>query len=303
MLEGLDLTIVQSRSMMHRIEVAMVSHDEWLSKLYRVLICGGGGLGSEYTAADAHVRCEFGRWLLKFCQEDPNLAALPLLQDIGFLHRRMHEAVAVLLDQHGGKTVDSQVMSRLYDEVIAKRMAFRWLVTAFDHQICYQILNTDPLTNTLGREKLAAVLQREIDEIKKTPRRESLIAMVDIDYFKKVNDTYGHVVGDRVLVEVTRFIKANLRPTDLVFRYGGEEFVVFLPNTSLTWAGVLLERLRQQLSQYEISVSSFAEPLTITASFGVTQLMGSGSVVEYLERADQAMYQAKREGRNRVVID
>ncbi|MBF0604777.1 MAG: diguanylate cyclase [Nitrospirae bacterium] len=302
MLEELDLTILQSRSMMHRIEVAMLSHDEWLSKLYRVLICGGEELGCEYTAADAHTLCGFGQWMAKLCQSNPKLAALPLIQDIGFLHRRMHEAVAALLVQHAAKPLDAGSMSKLYDEVIAKRMAFRWLVTAFDHQICFQILNTDPLTNTLGREKLIAVLRREMEEIQRTSGRESLIAMVDIDYFKKINDTYGHIAGDRVLIEVTRFIKANLRPTDLVFRYGGEEFVIFLPSTSLTWAGVLLERLRQQLSQYEITASAFAQPLTITASFGVTRLLGTGTVVDYLERADQAMYQAKAQGRNRVVV-
>ncbi|MBF0108597.1 MAG: diguanylate cyclase [Magnetococcales bacterium] len=301
MLDGIDLTVVESRSLMHRIEVAMVSHEEWLARLYRVLICGGS-LGEEYTASDAHDRCKFGQWLRKMCQYNPKLESFPLVVDIAFLHRRMHEAVQDLLRYHASPNMDRDILARMYDEVIAKKMAFRWLVAALDHLICYQILHTDPLTNTLGREKLLATLNREIADVAKNPQRESLIAMVDIDYFKKINDTYGHLAGDRVLIEVTRFIKANLRPTDLVFRYGGEEFVLFLSNTSLSRAGNLLDRLRQRLSSYEISTTPLSFPLTITASFGVTRLTPHESVQDQLERADGAMYQAKKQGRNCVVV-
>ncbi|HIJ83169.1 MAG: GGDEF protein [Magnetococcales bacterium] len=301
MLEEFDFSVIESRSLMHRFEVAMVSHDEWLAGFHRALICGGS-LGEEYTAKNAHELCQFGQWLRLLCQKKPNLEAYPLVRDIAFMHLRMHEAVRLMLKHHGSGTCEKKILSRLYDEVSAKRMAFRWLVTAFDHLVCYHILHTDPLTSTLGREKLFATLNREIVEIGRVPGRESLIAMVDVDYFKKINDTYGHIVGDRVLVEVTRLIKANLRPTDLVFRYGGEEFVIFFSNTSLTWAGALLERLRQRLSEYEIATSPTTPPITVTASFGVIKLTGSDVVQDQLERADLAMYQAKTQGRNRVVI-
>ncbi|MBF0436088.1 MAG: sensor domain-containing diguanylate cyclase [Magnetococcales bacterium] len=301
MLEEVGLTIVESRSVLHRLEVAMVSHEEWLAEFHRALLCGGS-LGDEYMAEDAHERCRFGLEVKSLLGKKGALGELILIQDILFLHQRMHDIVRRFADYHHSETRDELMLSRLYDEVIAKRMAFRWMVLAFDHNVCFQILHTDPLTNTLGREKLLATLQREIHEIAKHPGRESLIVMVDVDYFKRINDTYGHVIGDRVLIEVSRFIKTNLRPTDLVFRYGGEEFVLFLSNTPLSWAGVLLERLRQRLSEYEIVTSPLSHPLTVTASFGVAQISGTESIQENVDRADKAMYQAKRSGRNRVVM-
>lgn len=301
MLEGVDLTVAESRALVHRIEVAMVSHEEWMAELFRALVCGGE-LGEEFTAEDAHLRCHFGQWLMSLCRTDPKFNEIPLIQDIDFLHHRMHDAVRILVDYRSGGSEDATVLTGLYDEVVAKRTAFRWLVLTLNHQVCYQILHTDPLTSTYGREKLTTTLQREIAEVCKNPDRESLIVMMDIDYFKKINDTHGHRVGDSVLVEVARFVKANLRPTDLIFRYGGEEFVLLLFGTSLVWAGGLLDRLRSKLSQYEISTSPLKPAISVTASFGVTRIDGNGSIVEQLERADQAMYQAKKQGRNRVIV-
>ena len=128
--------------------------------------------------------------------------------------------------------------------------------------------------------------------------------MVDIDHFKAVNDTHGHTIGDLVLVEVAQAIKASTRATDLVGRFGGEEFVVLAPETPLeaNAAGILAERIRQTIQRRTRAKRSQGLP-EVTASLGVASTeLKVANEAELLKRADEALYRAKREGRNRVVF-
>jgi two-component system cell cycle response regulator len=128
--------------------------------------------------------------------------------------------------------------------------------------------------------------------------------IMDIDYFKAVNDTYGHDVGDEVLREFAHRIGANIRGIDLACRYGGEEFVVVMPETDAAFAFTVAERLRKSVETTPIEISRAPYSLTITISIGIAALEGEGDTAEaLLRRADQALYSAKRNGRNRVVAD
>lgn len=121
------------------------------------------------------------------------------------------------------------------------------------------------------------------------------IVMFDVDNFKGVNDTYGHVFGDEVLIEVAKILKANIRDTDRVGRYGGEEFVIVFSNTALGEATAVSERIRQTIESFE-----FGHPIHLTISGGVKQFSGD-RISELVHAADQNLYVAKKTGKNRIV--
>lgn len=157
----------------------------------------------------------------------------------------------------------------------------------------------DALTGVWNRGALSELLQREWERARRGDQPLS-IAMVDLDFFKRVNDTHGHLVGDEVLKELCSRLKSVIRPYDAVGRYGGEEFVVVFPGTSAELAVGLGERLRAVVAESDFVIGDLQLPITI--SVGLTTLRGcDDSVEDMLERADQALYAAKGAGRNRVM--
>jgi diguanylate cyclase (GGDEF)-like protein/PAS domain S-box-containing protein len=160
-----------------------------------------------------------------------------------------------------------------------------------------QILATrDPLTNCWNRRSFFEVFEKEWDTARRYQHPVSCI-MVDIDHFKSINDTHGHAVGDEVLRRVGAELLQSVRTTDLVCRYGGEEFCVLLPHLDVEEASQAAERFRLVLSQIRFSVD-----LTITASLGVSSIeLEAKSPEELLDQADKCLYVAKRHGRNQVV--
>jgi diguanylate cyclase (GGDEF)-like protein len=132
--------------------------------------------------------------------------------------------------------------------------------------------------------------------------QECAVAMIDIDHFKDVNDNYGHAMGDAVLRSIAHRLQANIRAYDRLYRYGGEEFLLCIPQASLIIAGGLAERLRAGVAEEHIQNSAGGPNVQVTASFGVAALDGSQPVELAIERADEAMYRAKTAGRDRVEI-
>ncbi len=158
---------------------------------------------------------------------------------------------------------------------------------------------TDPLTKLPNRMAYDKHLEEEYQRWKRY--HENLLLMVwDIDYFKKVNDTYGHQAGDAVLVKVASLLREHMRETDFIARFGGEEFVSLLPNTSLGGGFKVAEKMREAVQQLKFEYKGQHIPLTI--SCGIS-LFAEGDLPEdVFERADKALYQAKKAGRNRCVI-
>jgi diguanylate cyclase (GGDEF)-like protein/hemerythrin-like metal-binding protein len=157
-----------------------------------------------------------------------------------------------------------------------------------------QLASLDRLTGCWNRRGLEAVIRSEIDRVARHDQSLSLL-MVDIDHFKRVNDQHGHTVGDHVLVETAGLLRAALRLSDSLTRWGGEEFIVLCPNTSLTTAVALAERLREKISQAPIDTVG-----SITASFGVAECLVGEEWTQWLDRADAALYRAKHKGRDQV---
>lgn len=160
------------------------------------------------------------------------------------------------------------------------------------------MIGTDELTGCLNRRGLEAVLSREWARADRTASAVS-IAVLDVDDFKRLNDTYGHLVGDRALVYLAHVLAAALRPTDVLARYGGEEFVVVLPHTTGAEATKATRRLRRELAGRPLRLED--SELTITFSAGVAQREPGATAQATIERADRAVYRAKVAGKNRVV--
>ncbi|MFO1090130.1 MAG: PleD family two-component system response regulator [Hyphomicrobiales bacterium] len=159
---------------------------------------------------------------------------------------------------------------------------------------------TDPLTGLYNRRYMDSQVDILIDNAANRNKPLSLL-MLDVDYFKAVNDTYGHDAGDRVLKELAARIKKHIRNVDLGFRVGGEEFVIVLPETEPEVALRVAERLRKAVSSRPFPIGEKAA-LPITISVGIASFASANDTLEeMLKRADDALYKAKREGRNRVI--
>lgn len=161
------------------------------------------------------------------------------------------------------------------------------------------MVRTDVLTGLYNRMRFTEFVELELARIKRSGEESSLI-FLDLDHFKSVNDTYGHPSGDLVLKWVAGVIKGQLRTTDILARFGGEEFSILLPDTSLEGACMVAEKTRAALES--CSFIGQMEDLQITASFGVTSLKKDEPDAFNLayREADKALYQAKNKGRNRV---
>ncbi|MGZ5049945.1 MAG: GGDEF domain-containing protein [Methylobacter sp.] len=158
---------------------------------------------------------------------------------------------------------------------------------------------TDPLTQTHNRASFNGTIKREMSLAARNNSNLSII-FFDVDHFKAINDTYGHDCGDTTLRLSAKWIKESLRESDIIFRYGGEEFVILLSDTDLDGATLLAERIRSSIERHTIAYDM--KTIKITASMGVSSLRNDDTLESFIKRADDAMYQAKSSGRNRVVV-
>ena len=162
---------------------------------------------------------------------------------------------------------------------------------------------TDPLTSLANRKYFDQALERAIEET--VARNEPLsLLLMDIDYFKTFNDTFGHLTGDQVLRLVATSVKQNVKGQDIAARYGGEEFAVILPGTSLRSALTVAEHIRRAVMTKELMKRSTGEHLgRVTISVGVASLQPGDTAASLIDRADNCLYAAKRNGRNRVLCE
>ncbi|RMB04474.1 PleD family two-component system response regulator [Eilatimonas milleporae] len=164
-----------------------------------------------------------------------------------------------------------------------------------------QLATTDAVTGLYNRHYLTSHMETQIQSADRKGKTLSVL-MMDIDHFKRVNDTQGHAVGDRVLKEFAMRIGKNIRGVDLAARYGGEEFVVMMPETPVDWALMIAERLREEIADNPFDVGLKDGPLNITVSIGVAASQADETPSQLLEVADKALYAAKEGGRNKVVV-
>ncbi len=160
-------------------------------------------------------------------------------------------------------------------------------------------IRTDPLTELANYRHFSQALSQELERTQRSGQPTSLI-MLDIDHFKKVNDTWGHETGNKALKHVATIIQQTVRRLDIPCRYGGEEFAIILPDTGTQASVQVAERIRTMIDSSPLPYDEQPIPLTVSAGIATYQLNSSVQQEELIEKADKFLYQAKQEGRNRT---
>jgi diguanylate cyclase (GGDEF)-like protein len=197
------------------------------------------------------------------------------------------------------ENLSSDPYAHKHTRVVSRLMRFIDAVTAeleASNQEITKLSRTDRLTQLVNRIQLDHVLEANLQHALRHTTPFSII-LLDLDHFKQVNDIHGHLVGDAVLISAAKILTANTRANDTVGRWGGEEFLIVVPNADLGHAAQLAEKLRSEIESYD-----FPAVGKITASFGVTSFAQEDDVQKMVNRADMTLYTAKRAGRNRVEL-
>lgn len=277
-----------------QLDQALYNHNQWYNLLIRSLVCR---LPADKHDLDnnAHRECRFGQWYygttMQFLLNHPGFAA------IGNSHQRMHQLATNLLQSASSH---SQIAPIDYDQFANQLDQMRLEIYTLKNELEFYLYNRDALTGALTRVSMLSTL-REQQEVTKRQQQSCSIAMVDIDLFKSINDTYGHEAGDKVLAEVAKFINSNLRPYDKLFRFGGEEFLVCLPFTTIEQSKEIMERILTGVRDLTISIDN-EKQINCTISIGLSHLIENSPVEVSIENADKAVYAAKSKGRNQLVV-
>jgi len=221
----------------------------------------------------------------------------PAIDKLAVLHDQLHTlAKLILMKTPEGVPVDAGD----YESLVAKYEEFIRGLRRLERAFAVAASGLDLLTGLRSRVGLQEDLVREYSRFLRT-EKAFCVAIMDIDHFKLINDTYGHDAGDRVLAAVADHVSRSLRPFDDAYRLGGEEFLLCLKEADLATGLKVLERLRMSLEKTAITLSS-GPAINVTASFGLTASLRNIPVEEMLHRADQALYRAKNAGRNQIVV-
>src|SRR6185312_4660726 len=242
---------------------------------------------------------------LRLCSQ---LRSLPEVRNTPILvvvsdgdRRKLAQALEMGVNDYLTRPVDkNELVARVRTQLRKKRYADRLRRNV---QLSLEMAITDQLTGLHNRRYMASHLDNLMAQAVRAGKPLAFVIM-DIDYFKSVNDSHGHDIGDEVLREFAKRIGANIRGIDLACRYGGEEFVVVMPETDASFAYAVAERLRKSIETTPFPISRAPGKLNLTISIGIAASEGMSDTADaLLHRADQALYSAKRSGRNRVVAD
>ncbi|MBF0325370.1 MAG: diguanylate cyclase [Alphaproteobacteria bacterium] len=271
---------------------ALAGHFDWLHRWYQAILHRDSGATIPDAAAAA---CPFDQWLRR--AERTEFAAFPGFVSLGVQHEAVHDKAEQLsVRARAGQTVTTSD----YETLMVSVLDFGATAQALEREVWTALATVDPLTGLGNRQSMRTHLIGERDRAIRQKQPLSL-ALTDIDHFKKVNDTFGHAQGDKVLREVAQVLRNTVRPYDVVYRYGGEEFLICLPGTSVEVGAQVLERIRTNIEALQLDDDKGA-PIPVTATFGIAAITAETSIEDAMEQADKALYDGKRSGRNRVVI-
>ncbi len=279
---------------LHQLEGALHSYHAWLEDTHRRLICALPPNPNDLEL-DAHRRCDFGKWY--YSREQAFSDHQASFDFIGQIHQEMHDGLRNLLNSvKAGKPPTPAE----YDAFINKSLAFNNELRSLQFEMLSEHYQSDPLTNALSRHSMMSRLRQEQSRTHRDQSR-CVICMLDFDHFKNINDSYGHLAGDEVLKESVHRIKQDLREYDLIFRYGGEEFLICLPNTSMEEALEIAQRIHETVQQQPVLTRDGKE-ISATVTMGLAELGTLDSIETCIANADQALLTGKNMGRNRITV-
>lgn len=286
----INLSPDELQPILGQLEQALSNHVEWFESLNRLMLCRLP-YDLRDLREDAHRECRFGQWIYQYAPA--KLREHPAFNAIVNEHERMHRAAAKLLFniQQTGTTPPED-----YDRFANALQSLRLEINTLKRELETTFYNLDSLTGANSRIGMLTHLREQLELVNRGAQSFS-IAMMDLDHFKRVNDSYGHLVGDSALTHIARYVLDNIRPYDRLFRYGGEEFLLSIPHTDSASALPMIERIREGIARVPIPCNK-ATPLHLTVSFGITSLEQNQSIEDAIARADQALYAAKFLGRN-----
>lgn len=260
---------------------------------------------------------EGGYDLLMFSLDFENFDGLRLVGQVRSLERTRHLPILLVTDLNEDPRLlrgldlgandyvlrfadKNELVARVRSQIRRKRYTER---LRDNLQYSMEMALTDPLTGLFNRRYMETHVGTLVDRSAARGKPLSVL-ILDIDYFKSINDTFGHDAGDDVLREFADRLKKSIRGIDLACRYGGEEFVVVMPDTDLGVAALVGERIRRRIASEPFPVGQGARQVEVTISVGIAARMGpQDNASQILKRADEALYRAKRDGRNRVAAD
>lgn len=288
------MTDQQFERLVEVLTTAERNHREWLKRLNRSLVCDGGHL-DDITAENSHFLCRFGRWYYNeassLVRRDENFIALESL------HEEMHSAARELALASMNRTT---ISCASYDRFADSQSVFFETLHRLRDSLRDSLMSFDGLTGARNRQSFMHVLEAEAARVRRNGEA-CCLALIDLDFFKAVNDEYGHLVGDMVLRDVAQVIRQHLRTYDTICRFGGEEFLVCLPDTELQEALTIMNRVREVVAGQPFRPAGSEVSLEMTVSVGLAPMSSQGDIEAAFKEADQALYRAKSDGRNRVV--
>ena len=282
------------RATLQQLRQATQDHVAWHENLVRSIVCRLPCDPGELTDY-AHCNCRFGQWY--YAEATAELRGQAMFAAMEAEHERLHRIAASLLRD---AAADVPIRRAAYDEFMAASARLRLELDSLRHEVEDILKGRDVLTGACGRGQLLPDL-REWHELAKRRLQCCCIAFMDLDHLKEINDTHGHVVGDRILAGAVRYVTGHLRPYDKVFRYGGDEFLITLPGIDLPDAMHLVERISAGFGRQLFVISADGRPIYATASFGLALLDPDVSIEESIDRADRALLAAKAAGRDQAV--
>ena len=273
---------------------ALDNHERWHEELTRTIVCRLPPAHRD-VADDAHRQCHFGQWY--YGSAEPDLRAHPVFAAMEVEHKRMHRLAAHLLKS---SAAGLPIAPDDYDRFAGAIERLRREIHTLKRELEEPLAHHDSLTGAESRIDLLISLG-EMRELGKRRHQPCCMALVDVDYFKRINDTHGHLIGDQALKAFVRYLRGHLRPYDHVFRYGGDEFLILIPDADLETGRLAIERIREGLAAVALAHDG---PMAVhaTASFGVAAVDPDATIEESLDRADKMMYAAKDSGRNCVRV-
>jgi len=288
------LSLEEAQAAFDSLNLAIIEHTKWLVHWNKFIICDVS-LTAEDMSECSVENCGFNQWL--HSTDADFLHDLEIDTQVEHLHNQVHQCVNEIMNNVAqGLSITQQQFDIYINE---ETELTKYLINLRD-EIYRVIFSYDFLTSTLTRQAIFHVLSIEHARVNRNAE-QSCIVLIDLDHFKKVNDKYGHPAGDKILMAVADFFSKNLRSYDSIGRYGGEEFILCLPDITLRNAGVTMDRLRHKLSQLEIYTDD-GTCLSLTVSMGIAPMSQGVSVKTIIKHADQALYKAKNWGRNRVEL-